>query len=70
MEAVDIRADELSRVCVDGEISLNEIDQLRKRFKIIQTRFYQIKKPEEKGKHLPMRVPDFCIPSFRYESNS
>ena len=51
MEAVDIRADELSRVCADGEISLNEIDQLRRRFKIIQTRFYQIKKPEEKGKH-------------------
>lgn len=49
MEAVNVRADELNGVCADGEISLNEVDKLTKRFKIIQSRFYQIKKPEDKG---------------------
>ena len=49
MEAVNVRADQLNEVCADGEISLNEVDDLAKRFKVIQTRFYQHKKPEDKG---------------------
>lgn len=49
MEAVNVRADQLKEVCADGEVSMNEVDHLMQRFKTIQTRFYQIKKPEDKG---------------------
>ncbi|XP_065057528.1 dystrophin-like isoform X3 [Rhopilema esculentum] len=69
MEAVDMRADELSRVCADGEISLSEIDQLRKRFKIIQTRFYQIKKPEEKDTTYKLSVYTADVPEGDTRAN-
>ena len=49
MEAVNVRADQLNDVCAVGEISLDEVEKLTKRFRIIQTRFYQVKKPEDKG---------------------
>ena len=49
MEAVNVRADQLNDVCADGEISLDDVEKLTKRFRIIQTRFYQVKKPEDKG---------------------
>ena len=48
IEAVNFRADQLNDIYADGEISRNEVENLTKRFRVIQTRFYQIKKPEDK----------------------
>ena len=49
MEAMTLRADQLHDVYAGNEVSMEDVNNLRKRFSVIQTRFYQFKKPEEKG---------------------
>ena len=50
MEAVNIRAEQLSEVCAASMIPKRQISLLNKKFKLVSYQLEQSKRPEEKGK--------------------
>lgn len=66
MEAVNIRAEQLSEVCADSLIPKRQIAILNKKFKLISNQLELIQRPEEKSKntiktkdHTKMIFPSF-----------
>ena len=49
MEAVNIRAEQLSEVCANSMIPKRQISLLNKKFKLVSYQLEQTKRPEEKG---------------------
>ena len=49
MEAVNIRAEQLSEVCKDSMIPKRQISLLNKKLKLVSYQLEQSKRPEEKG---------------------
>lgn len=49
MEAVNIRAEQLSEVCADSLIPKRQIAILNKKFKMISYQLEQVQRPEEKS---------------------
>jgi len=53
MEAVNIRAEQLSDVCADTLIPKRQISLLNKKFKLVTYQVEQEQSPEEKGNCIP-----------------